>query len=214
MKRIYLSLLGIVLVSLLGSCTKYNFVEVKDPKTHHDTTMWEYFSTDKYNWELTQQMIEHAGLRDIFEGKSQYGTDFTFFGFTSISIKRYLMEQKTENQLEENLTVADLPKEDCKRWILSCIYPKRLMLDDWAAGRPVAGEAIGTGGKMCKMASGVELWIYTYRSTFNGVPEMGPKQIHLVSEDKQSDTTVGSHNISTNTGVVHALEYNFTLNDI
>lgn len=198
----------ILLLCALGitSCTKYNYVSVPDPITHHDKTMWEYMSGDDYNWSLTRQVIERAGLRDLFEGKSSYGSDLTFFGITSHSIRRYLYE----NGLEQ---VSDLSPELCKEWILTSLYPKALKLDEWKEGAREAGQTIGTGGELCTMLSGKRLWIYTYRAPYNGVVGMGPKQIHLVSPDKGTLTDVASHDISTNTGIVHSLSYNFTPTD-
>ena len=35
---------------------------------------------DTYNWELTVQMIEHAGLTDLFEGKVDTMPVITFWG--------------------------------------------------------------------------------------------------------------------------------------
>lgn len=119
--------------------------------------------------------------------------------------------------MEVKINIKDLSVDDCKKWILTSIYPKKLMLEEWPKGRPSKDSniLIGTGGKVFEMASRVKLWIYTYRIPYNNVPEMGPNKIHLVSldESRQKSTSVASHNIITKTGVVQALDYNFTLND-
>ncbi len=188
------------------SCTKYNYVQVKAPTSHLDKTMWEYLSTDSYNWHLTQEMIKHAGLQDLFEGKSQYGSDITFFGITDLSIKSYLFD----NQLE---SVRDIPADQCKEWILTCVYPKAIPLEGWKEGAQLPGERIGKGGEVCTMLSGKKLWIYAYREPYNGVVGMGPKKLYLVSMDKTGSSDVASHNIATKTGIVHSLAYTFKLND-
>lgn len=218
-KILYLPLCVLLLIS--SACTKYNFIEGGDPVTHENETMWEYFKQQPYDWSLTMELIEHAGLKDIFDGTSKYGSDITFFGITNHSIRRYLYQQEEakRNELGSAVTVSvkDLPVDECKRWILSSIYPKKLMLEEWPKGRPSSDPnvLIGTGGKIFQMASGEKLWIYTYKIPYNNVPEMGPNKIHLVSldENRQKSTSVASHNIVTKTGVVHALDYNFTLND-
>lgn len=200
--------LSLFLLMILGTtaCTKYNYVEVPGPIAHHDKTMWEYMSTDPYNWSLTQKLIERAGLRGLFEGKSTYGANITFFGITNLSIKRYLYN----NGLEQ---VSDLPVEQCREWILTSVYPNAAKLDVWKEGAKLPNEVVGKGGEICTMLSGKKLWIYVYREPYNGVIGMGPKRINLVSIDRSASTQVASHDISTNTGVVHALSYQFTLND-
>ena len=44
-----------------------------------------------------------------------------------------------------------------------------------------------------------------------GVAGAGPLVLHVVSPTTQVERVVASHNIRTNTGTVHALQYNFTL---
>ena len=220
MKQIF-NILILTLLVAFSSCTRTHFIDGPDPIAHHDKTMWEYFESQPYDWSMTMQLIDHAGLRDLFIGKSQYGTDITFFGITNFSIMRYLYDKEKRHYEDTGekitLEVKDLPREDCKRWILNCVYPKKRMLEEWPAGRPSSdpSKLIGTGGKVYQMASGLKLWIYTFKEPYDGVPEMGPLKINLVSldETRQKRTRVASHNIDTNTGVVQALDYNFTLND-
>ena len=55
---------------LLASCdTKQDWVDTGVSSPYHDCSMMEYLRGDKYNWELTVQMIERGGLTDMFEGK-------------------------------------------------------------------------------------------------------------------------------------------------
>ena len=65
-----LYLLALFVLSLFSSCTKYDFVETGKAKGYHDTTMWEYFQTDSYNWSYLVYMAKRAGLEDLFQGKS------------------------------------------------------------------------------------------------------------------------------------------------
>lgn len=211
-----LLILSLVLVAgAFGGCTKYNLVELNGPEVAHNTTMWQYFESDPYNWSLTMQMIDRAGLRSVFEGKSEFGTKITFFGITNASIERYILQQQIDNQIPD-FSLESITPEECRDIILSCIVPgKAVLLDDWKSGTPSTNveTIIGTGGEKVTMASGKELWIYTYRAPYNGVKEKGPKKIHLVSELTGHSAVVASHNITSLTGVVHALEYNFTIFD-
>ena len=60
------------------------------------------------------------------------------------------------------------------------------------------------------MASGKQLWIYSFRTAFNNVPNTGPVQLFLVSASTKVTSFVASHNIRTTTGIVHSLQYNFS----
>lgn len=213
MKKILYVLLVAVLLGM-ASCTKYDLIDTGIANGVHETTMWEYFKTDPYNWDSIMVMARHAGLQDIFEGKSEYGNNITFFGITNHSIRRYILRKK--DQTEGEITrITDLPKEDCKKFILTSILDERIMLEGFVPGSASSNpdEFIGTGGKVYTMLSGLSLWIYTFRSDYEDVPNAGPLKIYLASEATQNVRTVASSNIVTLTGVVHSLDYDFTLAD-
>ena len=63
----------ILLITLwMCSCTKYNYVDGGVANGIHDCSMWEYFENHPTDWDSTMIMIEHAGLKPIFEGKGGY----------------------------------------------------------------------------------------------------------------------------------------------
>lgn len=207
-KIIFLVALSLAILSL-GSCTQYNFDDTGVANGKHETTMWDYFKGDKYNWQLLCEMVERADLVSVFQGTSQYGKNFTFFGPTSNSIRRYLYANGMDK-------VSDIPVADCKKFILDCLLPgKRVMLDDFREGVKSTDPStpVGKGGEMLTMASGKQLWVYSFRESYNGVAHAGPLQIYLVSPSTTKTSHVASCNIETLTGVVHSLDYNFTLGD-
>ncbi len=209
MKKIIYIAMVCLTAGLFASCTQYNFDDTGLANGKHETTMWDYFKGDKYNWELLCEMAERAGLVPLFQGTSRYGKDVTFFGPTSHSIRRYLLDNGME-------TVADMPVADCRTFILNCVLPgRRVMLDDFKEGVKSSDPStpIGKGGEQVQMASGKRLWIYTFREAYNNVPGKGPLRIHLVSPATTQTTDVASCNIETLTGVVHSLDYNFKLTD-
>ncbi len=209
MKKIIYIAMVCLTAGLFASCTQYNFDDTGLANGKHEITMWDYFKGDKYNWELLCEMAERAGLVPLFQGTSRYGKDFTFFGPTSHSIRRYLLDNGME-------TVADMPVADCRTFILNCVLPgRRVMLDDFKEGVKSSDPStpIGKGGEQVQMASGKRLWIYTFREAYNNVPGKGPLRIHLVSPATTQTTDVASCNIETLTGVVHSLDYNFKLTD-
>lgn len=196
-------------MGMLSGCTQYNFDDTGLANGKHDMTMWEYFKRDSYNWDSLCVMTERAGLVSLFQGTSQYGKNITFFGPTNHSINRYLFDNGMTR-------VSDIPVADCKKFILNCVLPnKRVMLDDFKEGvkSSDASTPIGKGGETVEMASGKQLWIYTFRESYNSVPGAGPLRIHLVSPTTTKTSDVASCNIETSTGVVHSLVYDFNLTD-
>lgn len=211
MKKIFFFIaLAAFMATMSVSCTDYDLIDTGTANGKHECSMWDYFGSDQYNWDSLRVMATYAGLDDIYKGTSQYGTGLTVFGITNHSIRRYLLSNGYN-------AVKDMPVEDCKRIILSTIMEgnSKLMLDDFISGTASSNPntVIGTGGKMYKMLSGEELWIYTFREPYGGVQQAGPKKIYIVSQESQRTTEVASCNIETRTGVVHALSYNFNLND-
>ena len=141
-----LYLLALLFLTICSSCTKYDFVETGKAKAYHDTTMWEYFQTDSYNWSYLVYMTKRAGLEDLFQGKStQYGPDITFLGMTNHSIRRYLYRTygiKTDGSEspEDAVDPSKLTEEEtmklidrmsvatCRSLILDCVIPKEKIL--------------------------------------------------------------------------------------
>lgn len=199
----------ILMLCCTTACTNYDFVDTGTANGIHDTSMWDYFKGDPYNWDSLMVMARHAGLQDIFEGKSEYGNNLTFFGITNHSIRRYLLSNGYKQ-------VTDIPVEDCRRFILSSLLNERIDLDSFVPGTASTNQEetmIGTGGKKYTTLSGKILWIYTFNEPYGGVPGAGPKRIYIVSEEAHKTSTVASSNIMTQTGIVHSLDYSFNLTD-
>ena len=123
------------------------------------------------------------------------------------AIKPSELSEEETMQLIERMDV-----ETARKIILDCVIPhEALLLEDFPAGRKSAsGEAIGTGGKLYTMASGKQLWLYTFRDAYATVPEVGANRLHIVSPETKVTRDIASHNIQTRTGVVHSLQYDFT----
>ena len=123
------------------------------------------------------------------------------------AIKPSELSEEETMQLIERMDV-----ETARKIILDCVIPhEALLLEDFPAGRKSAsGEAIGTGGKLYTMASGKQLWLYTFRDAYATVPEVGANRLHIVSPKTKVTRDIASHDIQTRTGVVHSLQYDFT----
>ena len=81
MKRYDVLILGLLCCSfsLLSSCDDDYFHDSGLADGKHDCTMWEYFQTDGENWDSTMILIEHAGLKEVFDGTNPDYKEITFF---------------------------------------------------------------------------------------------------------------------------------------
>lgn len=221
-------LLVALCVTLLSACTKYDFVETGQAQAVYPGTMWAYFEAHPYDWSLTVRLARRVGLQSLFEGTSSYGQQITCFGITNHSWRRYLLKLYADKITSEggdgeasasalsdaavDELIDQLDESTGRELLLSGVLPgEALSLEQFAPGRASTDQTnpIGTGGKTYTMASGKQLWIYSFRTAFSGVPEAGPQQLFLVSPTTQVSSQVASHNIRTSTGIVHALQYNF-----
>ena len=63
MKYIYKLLISFLFTGIFASCeTKQDVWDTGIASPYHDCSIMEYLRGDKYNWELTEELIEHAGL--------------------------------------------------------------------------------------------------------------------------------------------------------
>ena len=183
---------------LLSACTKYNFVETGLAQREYPGSMWAYFESHPYDWSMLVRLSKRLGLQSTFEGSGTYGSQITCFGITNHSWRRYLLKQYADEVTNNGI----MPSE-------------AIPLESFTPGRASTNSSnpIGTGGKTYTMASGKQLWIYSFRTAFNSVPGTGPEQLFLVSASTQVTSFVASHNIRTQTGIVHSLQYNFRPTD-
>lgn len=83
---------ALVLIMInICSCTDYNYIDGGTANGIHNCTMWEYFENQTYDWDSTMIMIEHAGLKSLFDGSGEH-KQITFFGITDLCIVRYLLD--------------------------------------------------------------------------------------------------------------------------
>lgn len=207
--------LVILMIVLGSSCTKYNYIDGGLANGVHDCTMWEYFHTDSYDWDSTIVMIEHAGLRSLFDGTGEY-KEITFFGLTNHSIRAYMLDNNKD--LEENdpdylHRVTDIPSDLCKDILEKLVAPKRIMLKDVARGQRVALAANNyreTDGMEIPCVRG-SLFAWTVRSSWQYVEDVGAITLNIASHNVVGGTNelVASTDIQTTNGIVQALSYDF-----
>lgn len=197
--------IAIVLVVIFASCTKYEYIDGGLANGNHDCTMWEYFHKDSYNWDSTLIMIEHAGLKSLFDGTGEH-KQITFFGLTSPSIRRYMLENNYER-------VTDIPKGICIDILQKLVVPQRLMLKDIPRGNRIirgGGQYTEYEGMRCKAIRG-ELFVWTLQGDYEGVQMAGAVVLRIASRNVEGagNEVIASSDIRTTTGVVQALNYDF-----
>ena len=198
----------VVMVLCLCSCTKYNYINGGTANGIHDCTMWEYFHTNSYDWDSTVVMIEHAGLKSLFDGTGEY-KQITFFGLTSNSILRYMLENNYER-------VTDIPVGKCQDIIQKLVDPKRIMLNDVPRGNRIqSGGGIESAfveydGLVFDCIRG-SLFLWTQRMAYNDIEDTGEIALYIASrnQDGTRNERVASTDIQTTNGVVHSLNYDF-----
>ncbi len=216
----YLSGSLLVLFIVLGgsSCTKYNYIDGGVANGVHDCTMWDYFHTDSYDWDSTIIMIEHAGLKSLFDGTGEH-KEITFFGLTNHSIRGYMLDHNKDLK-EDDPTylhrVTDISQAKCKDVLEKLVVPKRVMSKDVARGNRVLlnNAYLETGGMELSCVRGV-LFLWTIQGAWEGVENVGAVTLNIASHnvDMAKNQVVASTNIQTTTGVVQALNYDFDFNN-
>ena len=186
-------LLGIIVFVTVSCSTDWNFVNTGLAKERFDGTMYEYFKSNRYDWDSVRVMVEHAGLVDLFDGNEQ----ITFFGPTNISIRKWMNNNGYTS-------IVSMDKEMIKTKILDCVYEGKLLRDEIPEGD--FKEQTKIGGKDYTFKSGKIIWIYRYRLSDGAELHAGAAILHLQGD---ISTDVASSNIQPTNGVVHSLSYNY-----
>lgn len=202
-------LLSVITVFFIGCDTKQNWIDTGVSSPYHDCSMMDYLRGDKYNWELTVEMIERAELIDLFEGKVDSLPEITFLAIPSYSILRYLWDNNLES-------VAELAPEFCRETILNHVVEGKFLKADIAYRNPKyqITDPLQDGGTTLVTLGGRQLKAYVDKSDYGGVPNVGAETMFLYSFSAQIQVPLASPDIQPLNGVVHALNYNFILGRI
>lgn len=225
MEKINNAIKIILLAGIIGlcSCTNYHFIDGGVANGKHDCTMWEYFHKQPEDWDSTIVMIEHAGMKEYFDGTLY--KQITFFGITNYAIKRFIMDHDNQNGITEAEKwhgIRGIAPDSCAAILKRLIVPeKRLMMSDvpkgrWARERGEDGKLVykASGGAYYPCVMG-EMFCWTYQEDYDNVPEKGATALHMIRKGQNYEgERIVSCNIETTTGVVQALSYNFKFNKL
>jgi len=176
----------------------------------------EYLRSDNYNWELTVEMIEHAGLTDLFEGTVDSLPTITFFAPPSYSILRFLWESQEKGDPNNYYKkVNDIPVNLCREFILKHVV-KGKHLKESIKFRNMSyyiNAAEQDGGTPLTCLNGNRIIAYLERE-YAGVADTGAIKMHLFSWTADSYVPLASPDIQPTNGVVHALNYGYDFGNI
>ena len=77
--NVFFRCLVVATLVVLGACTDYQYVDTGLANGKHDCTVWEYLHSQPDDWDSTIIMIEHAGMKEYFDGSRQ-NEQITFSG--------------------------------------------------------------------------------------------------------------------------------------
>lgn len=201
------TLYTLFLLSLLSCETHYGHIDSGLAQGKFDGNMYEYLHSNAYDWDSTLVLIDRAGLQDLFRGERNGYKEVTFFGPTNLSIIRWMIQQGYQS-LEE------VPVALCEELILRHVVSGIHLRDEIPRGETVLSQTQGTGGTVLTSARGTRFWIYSFREPYMDVPNAGPVVLYIRSLETTAAIDVASTNIETDTGVVHSLDYYYTLGQL
>ncbi|MDY4042778.1 MAG: hypothetical protein SOY65_03105 [Marinifilaceae bacterium] len=210
MKRIYRLLMLCLLAGVFAACeTKQDVWDTGICSPYHDCSIMEYLRSDTYNWELTVELIEHAGLTDLFEGQVDSLPEITFLGFPSYSVLRYLYDN-------HYASVEAIPVETSRELVLMHVIKGKYLQEDIAYrdDNYYIYDEEQTGGTDLYTLTGNWLRFYVDQYDYMYVPDGGEEVLSVYSFTAETPVPMASPNIQPLNGVVHALNYNYVLGRI
>ena len=198
----YIFLIGVFCI--LCSCEDY-YRDSGLANGKHDCTMWEYFESQPGDWDSTMILIEHAGLKDVFDGTNPDYKEITFFGMTNLSIEQLLVKTIDDDWEPIYNRVKDIPVDLCREMLLSHVVAGKLM----KSGCDYEERGTLTGGTTVKTLSGIELRIYRTQSSYSGIPDIGAEGLAIHAPVSGQMATIASADIEVTNGVVHSLDYTY-----
>lgn len=200
----------------LIACTKQEVINSGIASPYFGGTMMDYLRSDKYNWELTVQMIERADLTDLFEGRVDTLPEITFFAPPSYSILRFLYESQENTNPDENYqAVKNMSVKLCREYILKHVVKGKYLKKDIGyrnQAYPINDEQ-QDGGTWFRCLGGNQIIAYQETTEYGGVPNAGAILLRVYSP-AYGTVPMASPDIQPKNGVVHALNYSYSLGNI
>lgn len=215
MKNIFISLgIGIM---CLACTTKQEIIDGGICSPYFDGSVMEYLRSNTEQWGYTVQMIERAGLTDLFEGGVDSVRQMTFFAPPSFAVYRYLMDCKYDGTSDQRFErIEDMPVELCRELILKHVVIGKYLKADIGFRNMEYGiyAPEQNGGTAFTCIGGNRVIAYLERNSYKGVPEAGAVEMFLYSYTVGKMIPMATPDIQPRNGVVHALNYGYDFGKI
>lgn len=206
-------LFSVILIAVVfTACTKQKVIDTGTANPIYNGSMLEFMRRDSFNWDLTVKLIERAGLQDLFEGKVDSMKKFTFLGFKSISVQRYLFDsQYKDSSAGKFFSVSDIPIALARTLVLRHVIKDRFLKDDIAFRdkQYQISDPKQMGGTKFTTLAGNRVWLYKEGSDYGGVADAGPVILKVYSITRSRIIPMATPDIQPTNGVIHALNYGY-----
>ena len=97
--------------------------------------------------------------------------------------------------------------------MLQHVIDRKLYRKDIPEGKLGDFGTVGEGGVVVNTLAGTQVWMYVVLQEANGIKEHAARPIFLNFMRANKNFNIASGDIEPDNGLVHALEYKFTLGD-
>lgn len=184
-------------------------IDTGKAKGVHDCTVWEFMQQQKGAFDSAVIIIQRAGLADLFAGRSEH-KEITVFAFSNYAVMNFLFETVDEDDNQLYHSVAEIPVELCKRFVLSHVIPVRMMRTDFDYEIP----GTNTGGSDVVTLADTKLRVYRVKNPYWGVSDAGPETLFLQTEQYGITVQITTTDNQCTNGIVHSLSNTYILTEL
>ena len=207
----------LIAMACFACTTKQEVIDGGVSSPYFDGTIMDYLRSNEEQWGYTVEMIERAGLVDLFEGQVDTVPEMTFFAPPSWSVYRYVMDLKYAGTSDVRYeSIQEMPVEMCRELILRHVVIGKYLKED-IAFRNMDYEIDAEeqdGGTHFICMEGNEVVAYLEQGDYKGFPGVGPIEMFLYSFSYGQMVPLASPDIQPQNGVVHALNYGYDFGKI
>ncbi len=185
------------------ACTKQDVIDTGISSPYYEGSVMDFLRGDRYNFGMTVEMIERAGLVDLFEGMDADCPEITFMAFKTHTVYLYLLR----NDLD---SVPQLSPAFCKNVVLHHVIRGKHIKQAMGYRNPEVDFTDGElpeeiGGSVFETLDGGKVLIYREKTEYGGIPDMGPEYMYSYSLTDKKYWPVATPDIQPDNGVIHAL---------